>query len=55
MKTRRNVINVHVDGTCCLKIFTKSRHRGPWEILPVGHNSGYDISRIRSFRFFECE
>ena len=44
-----------VDGTCCLKIFSKSNYHGVFEVLLPGSYGGYNIPRIRSFRFLECE
>ena len=44
-----------VNGSCCLKIFSKSNYRGMFEVLPPGGHCGYNISKIRSFRFDQCE
>ena len=44
-----------VNGSCCLKIFSKSNYRGMFEVLTPGGHCGYNISKIRSFRFDECE
>ena len=44
-----------VNGSCCLKIFSKSNYRGTFEVLLPGGHCGYNISKIRSFRFDECE
>ena len=44
-----------VNGSCCLKIFSKSNYRGMFEVLLPGSDGGYKITKIRSFRFLECE
>ena len=48
-------MNVMITGTCCLKIFSKSNYRGLFELLIPGGNGGYNIAKIRSFIFVECE
>ena len=53
--SRGNIRNVIVNGSCCLKIFSKSNYRGMFEVLTPGGHCGYNISKIRSFRFDECE
>ena len=47
--------NIHVDGTCCLKIYEEIRFRGAHEVLNVGHNNEYEISKVKSFKFIECQ
>ena len=53
-KFKHPVQNIRVDGTCCLKIYEKYRFRGDSEILYPGHNGGYDLWKIGSYRFFNC-
>ena len=55
-KTSKGIVkNIHVDGTCCLKIYEEKRFCGAHEVLSVGHNSEYEISQVKSFLFVECQ
>ena len=45
---------INVDGDCCLKIYSKTGFRGFSEVLLVGHNSGFELSKVKSFKFIEC-
>ena len=54
-KSRGRVTYINVNGDCCLKIYSLKNFRGFAEVLLVGHDSGFELSKVKSYKFVKCE
>ena len=54
LKNGQSSSGVKVDGTCCVKIYSRKSYRGRSQKLQVTHDDNINFSHIRSMKFGVC-
>ena len=51
----KNIVQINVNGNCCVKIFKKTRFRGAnHQLLLPGSENAPNFGKIKSFKFLDC-
>ena len=54
-KGGKDIVNIEINGNCCIKIFQSYHQRGVNQFIKPGFNNAPNFSSIRSMKFGLCQ